>query len=802
MTQMFPETPDAMSPMWTAGSGTSPSGLQRQHSMVMPSLPMTAGLPGKGINPPSLAQQVLLNRAVTSVRPNHSRQMSSGRIRNTVQPTAIPEVEHDETETPTVAVTDDNAEETTPGTPSSLDYDDLHEVQIITIAARRPNVPAATETTEQTDSPSAYSAQLTPPPPTEINVSEPTPIESAGPLGSTSNSSQLSLSKDLPQLPLPSPMPSRLPYIPPPPPTMAPLPPSLHSNSSHSLLDPPNASTHSLHRIPTPAITPTTPEPVPSSPSDQGSIVQAAPVFTPVSALPPSPRSAPSFEQLDGYDNQDMPHSPFGRTFAPPPAYEAVIYEQFDPINGTGTPGSGPSTAGPVFSPGYSPNPSSPAMSMREISRQPSGSRRARVRPPLPAGPRRPSHQLDHSRGRNASITSLGTNNPQPLSRSQLNHDLPSPRFITPAPKWRGHPMDAAKWKFTSAELQGIVSRAIRQSSEASSIRLLRLETIDNEIPDEVSRLEMERSEITSSYRRLCRTRNEMIGTLSLLATSSQDFGATLTLLEELKSVSLQLDRLAQELHSADEQLAQLRSLREVHSSSALAMALRKLNASFLKQVAESQSLREQVTSLEAERDEAWQQAESIANEFDNLHERVGPAESQYSKRSSRVLASRKSSLRVSKAGLRSARSSISSHRMSTSTLPSGARSAFSIEDIPPVPPIPQRRPDNIFTDLPLRSSTGLGSMDGTPSSETRAMVRAHEELCEMLGISATDIRARRTRSVIGRRQDSDSAVPLSIYSIDSRSGFNGRPTSLPHSSHLFDSHAADVSIHSIMPNI
>lgn len=279
--------------------------------------------------------------------------------------------------------------------------------------------------------------------------------------------------------------------------------------------------------------------------------------------------------------------------------------------------------------------------------------------------------------------------------------------------------MDAAKWTFTSAQLQDIVSRAIRQSAEASAIRLLRLETVDKDIPAELHRLELHRTEIKTRYKAMSRKRTEMLATLAshVDGTLHEDPSASLRIINELRDVSVVLDRLAEDLHSVDEQVSQLTSLRDIHDASALAMAIRKLNASFLKQLAVSDALRSQVLALEAERDDAWQQAEKVANDFDRLNEKVEDVTS--SNRSSRVLAMRKSSIRVSKAGLRSTRSSTRSsmssiNRLSSASL-SGIKSAFSIEDIPPVPPIPRsrrpNRPGDIRTDLPSTRSFMVSSI-------------------------------------------------------------------------------------------
>lgn len=338
-----------------------------------------------------------------------------------------------------------------------------------------------------------------------------------------------------------------------------------------------------------------------------------------------------------------------------------------------------------------------------------------------------------------------------------------SPRFQAPAVRHRGYTMEAAKWTFSSSQLQRIVSKAIRESAQTSSIRLLKLESLEVEIPDEIHRLEMQRTEVQQKYKAYTKRRGTLFESLNFhLSSSSQSSDSTsvFRITEELASVSTTLDQLAEELHSTDVQLAQLNTLVQVHSSSALSMALRKLNASFLKQVSETQALQERVAALEAERDEAWKHAEDLASEYDHLsypHTIDSPIPSS-SNRSSRVSAKRKSSIRASKAGLRSrrqsrqsARSSVASNYfgpLSSATSPRGYRA----EKVPPLPPIPKRRPADIITDYqpPLPSSSGPLSMDdATPNSEARALNQAEEELYSMLGLRAPDP-LRRSHSMVG----------------------------------------------------
>lgn len=98
-----------------------------------------------------------------------------------------------------------------------------------------------------------------------------------------------------------------------------------------------------------------------------------------------------------------------------------------------------------------------------------------------------------------------------------------------------------------------------------------------------------------------------------------------------------------------------------------------------------------------------------------------------------------------------SQRSSLSSNGTRSSMMfnggASGTNSTFSV---PPVPPLPRRRPTDIVTDAPTRSATMISTDGGTPNTEVRAMIRAQDELYRMLGISLGDRRMRRSHSIIG----------------------------------------------------
>ena len=390
-----------------------------------------------------------------------------------------------------------------------------------------------------------------------------------------------------------------------------------------------------------------------------------------------------------------------GTSLGSPPPYYSVVSEALQDNrlpNFSGTPPfsfsqsqgsdniSGPSSGESTFN--------------NDISRPRENSlgQRTRTRPPLPAGPRRPSQSISSPGPRRGSFSSVSSSMmvPDPRNRppARYNNPTPSPSFQTPTPKWKGYTLEVARWTFTSAQLQAIVSKAIKQSAEASSIRLLRLEVLDDEIPEEIQRLETQRTNIKMRYKATTRRRATILDSMYSSLGVLEDVYSAHRLarqLDELKEMTQTLDRLTEELHSVDRQLSHLESLTHIHNGSALAIALRKINSSFLQKVAENQVLRGQIQSLEAERDEAWQQAQSVANEYDQINDY-----SPTSTHSSRVSAKRKSCIRVSRAGLRT---------------PSQRRSSVggSATKSPPLPlPINKRRPMDILTDSPGSSNARI----------------------------------------------------------------------------------------------
>ena len=165
---------------------------------------------------------------------------------------------------------------------------------------------------------------------------------------------------------------------------------------------------------------------------------------------------------------------------------------------------------------------------------------------------------------------------PDPRTRppARYNNPTPSPSFQTPIPKWKGYTLEVAKWTFTSAQLQAIVSKAIRQSAETSSIRLLRLEVLDNDIPEEIQKLETQRTNIKMRYKVTTRRRATILDSMYSSLGVLEDAHRLARQLDELKELTQILDRLAEELHSLDQQISHLESLTHIHNGSALSLWL------------------------------------------------------------------------------------------------------------------------------------------------------------------------------------------------------------------------------------
>lgn len=110
-----------------------------------------------------------------------------------------------------------------------------------------------------------------------------------------------------------------------------------------------------------------------------------------------------------------------------------------------------------------------------------------------------------------------------------------------------------------------------------------------------------------------------LLQSLVALSTGEGDCAAIASLTTQLAEITASCDTLMMDILRAADQYAQIQRIQEVHVSSALAMALRKLNASYAKRTGELREAREQVDHLKAELEEAWKVAEDMAQEMDDL---------------------------------------------------------------------------------------------------------------------------------------------------------------------------------------
>ena len=420
-------------------------------------------------------------------------------------------------------------------------------------------------------------------------------------------------------------------------------------------------------------------------------------------------------------------------------------------------------------------------------------------RPPRPLGPRGPYRNtsfIPGSRGRFFSDSSI-----KPFSKMTVvgAQDLVSgrssaccgsgsePRFQTSPAKFKTLTMEAAMWTFSPEELHSLMSHAIKSSGKASSIRLLSQQAAIIEIPEELRRLNALLDELTVQYRMHVRKRNVLLRATYEYAESPEPSTiAFRSKLQELHETALSLDRIAEEIYHTRDQAAQLSRMLAVHSGSALAVVLRNLQSSYLKRTVDVQSLKDHVSALEAECDEAWAQAQQVTRDLDNLNSALqtnsssGTRPTSYS--SSRLVVSRQSNLRLSRAGLRlnhsqrasmASQSQIGSSRWSRVTALSSPSSPSGF--VSPVPGISRRLasqnriitsglsshssgkcrlscihlwPVNSLTHTPhhLPSSLSSLSSDLSPSSGRRALAQAQADLCKYLGIDDPELLPRSAR--------------------------------------------------------
>ncbi|KIM41588.1 hypothetical protein M413DRAFT_151591 [Hebeloma cylindrosporum] len=647
--QDFPETPDMFSPTFTGGaSGSSSMGQQSMEGpggldvvAPMPTTPMSATV-SRVTSQPSLAQQILLNRAGTTVR--HSRQASISKIKtNGMMPRSgspsnrkLLDISDIDSTANAVNVEAASSSSTT----LIVSQDPVPELSVTSVE----HAPVEDVVPRSPDELTAGSSIKS-----GMSAADLTRSPSRGTImtqGSDGSSMYTSSSerkmKSLPSIPI-SPSPSTSGSLGSA--SGSPIPPVVGASSAtpaSTLVSLPGilASTNATPNIPPP---PTIPPPSPTESQKIRALPlrsRPPPTLTIASSVaastvavngnpsgensPASLRASTRSSVADGNPNDHpnvsqntnviAPEQSSSLTYnndkftgrasdifrgtslgSPPPYYtvvsEAIAQTEQNAINQTNhtlpfnprTPQandaatlesfqfSGPRTGNAVST---TPGPSQLEWSQSSDFRPPSllaresstMSQRSRMRPPLPAGPRRPSQAstigsssglFAYQRDRAGSMSSVNSN---PLiqiaRRGREAEPMPSPQFQTPSPKWRGYTMEIAKWTFTSAQLQAIVSKAIQQSAQASSIRLLRLEVLENELPEEMRRLEVQRTELKTRYKMLTRRRTTVVDALSahMSEWDGENPTSALRLLDNLKEIAASLDQVAEELHSVDGQ--------------------------------------------------------------------------------------------------------------------------------------------------------------------------------------------------------------------------------------------------------
>ncbi|KAF8238148.1 hypothetical protein L208DRAFT_1388134 [Tricholoma matsutake] len=279
-------------------------------------------------------------------------------------------------------------------------------------------------------------------------------------------------------------------------------------------------------------------------------------------------------------------------------------------------------------------------------------------RPPQsPMGPRlraqrstpsSPEHNPRHSTSTHLTLNLLdppsliierSTSTPPPEIPPQTTKVAPKRPMLTPPPtldfdtvpvQWKGLPLEAALWTFDSRELQRLVSRAIRLTARESFIRLLSLENLERVLPTEIERLRGLKLSTQSRYRFLVHRRTMLLQALNSSADSATNSSSpnnssntknnnvVSQLAVQLAQTTAECDRVLEELLRIDDQLAQIERMMDMHWTSALAIALRKLNKSYAQRSSELLEARNRIEQLEAELDDAWNEAERIAKEMDN----------------------------------------------------------------------------------------------------------------------------------------------------------------------------------------
>lgn len=237
--------------------------------------------------------------------------------------------------------------------------------------------------------------------------------------------------------------------------------------------------------------------------------------------------------------------------------------------------------------------------------------------PPAPAPPAPPAEQPKSTLKSKPSIATFLP--PPPLAP-------PPPLSFESVPiPWKGLPYEAAQWTFTSAELQEIVSRAIRLSAKESFIRLLSVQALDIDMIKETERLEEERSAAQAKWRFEMHRRTMLMQALNASASTFASSGegnkdnVLGSLISQAAASIASCDSILASVLQMSDQQSQISIVQHRHWASALSIALRKLNRTFERQGEEMKRALIRIQTLEDELEEAWREAEGMAAEIDDM---------------------------------------------------------------------------------------------------------------------------------------------------------------------------------------
>ena len=227
-------------------------------------------------------------------------------------------------------------------------------------------------------------------------------------------------------------------------------------------------------------------------------------------------------------------------------------------------------------------------------------------RPPTPSRPLTPpSFETSPALRKLSHATISSSTAPLTLPATQMD-------FIPDPLPYQHLSLDAAHWALTSTELQHLVSSAIRQSAKEQLIRLLPPSIIDTRMPEDAADIERTWDTAAARWRFEAHRRNMLLRALSAS-------GADNDLLTQLSVTLSNIDLHAQNLLHAASHRAQLAAARDAHRASALAVALRKLNASYARRTRDLDKARAHIAVLRGEVDEAWKVAEEQAAKVDKF---------------------------------------------------------------------------------------------------------------------------------------------------------------------------------------